>query len=47
MRINATIPAILFAVLLVICLVVCYAVAVSVGDVQRWIPYIRYTRRLS
>jgi len=42
MQVNATLPAALFAILMVSCLVVCYVVAVHRGDVQAWIPYIRY-----
>jgi len=42
MHVNATIPAISFVTLMVVCVLVCYAVAVARGDIQAWIPYIRY-----
>jgi len=42
MHVKATIPAILFVTLMVTCLLTCYLIAVTRGDVQAWIPYIRY-----
>ena len=42
MLVNAVILVVLFVTLMVGSLLSCYLVAVHRGDVQAWIPYIRY-----
>jgi len=42
MPVNAVILLVLFVTLMVGSLLSCYLVAVHRGDVQAWIPYIRY-----